>query len=52
MNFDIEIQNVWEAIQRLRRIGLCNSSAHALLVSALHELYILEKTVFMEPKDA
>ena len=45
MNFDSEIQNIWEAMQKLRRMGLTNSAAYIALNNAMQEISILEKNI-------
>ena len=45
MGFDSEIQNIWEAMQKLRRMGLTNSAAYIALNNAMQEISILEKNI-------
>ena len=45
MSFDSEIQNIWEAMQKLRRMGLTNSAAYIALNNAMQEISILEKNI-------
>ena len=45
MSFDSEIQNIWEAMQKLRRMGLTNSAAYVALNNAMQEISILEKNI-------
>ena len=45
MSFDSEIQNIWEAMQKLRRMGLTNSAAYIALNNAMQEISTLEKNI-------